>query len=286
MKTNTFSYANCENKQGRYKKLPVADLIIPAEDEDGCGLKKDKRSQRRATALVKRIASEWDWVLCGALTVVVIAGKYYVIDGGTRLRGARMRGGIDYMPCMVFEFPEAEWQAASRAYLGINILRKRQQMCEQHNSAIKAGDPFAIAAEQIVRDAGYETSGIASKKEYVFEATAALYAIMRVDRDIAAIAFRVCGDIAKGGRIYKEFLCGVFELERRSLAQRGRTIWTDANIAKPTGLGMEMIKAAINNKRALTSTVGGGQSRVIPASGILELLNKGCRSGRIHLSFD
>lgn len=284
MKTETFMYENPGNHQGKYKKLALEDLVIPSPDEDRVLPQKSKRFQRNATKIVKRMAERWDWVLCGALRVVAIDGVNYVIDGGTRLRGARLHGKIKHLPCMVYEFPEAQWQSAARAYLGTNTIRKNQRKIELHHSAIDAGDPQAIAAEQIVQDGGYTTYG--HKDDYTFDAIAALYRIMDLDKEIAATAFRVCSEIAKGGRIHKELLFGVFELERQSLRQRRKPVWTDATIAKMAAAGVETIRGAINNRRAVMNHSGGGSTRTVNALGILDLLNKGCRSGKIRLAFD
>lgn len=283
MKVETFSYENPNNKPGKFINIPIESLFIPSEDEqgvDGHGVDLFQRNEI-SKAKTKRRAENWDWFLCGVLKVIQINGTYCVVDGGNRLRSARLNGKIKKMPCMVYD--EMSITDTARAFLGDQILRTSVKACERHNTGIIAKDPIAEVADKIITSSGYTTKHRSG--EFGFDAVHALYSIIRIDTDIAEYAFSVCSDICSGDRIFKDLLLGVFELERRSRIQRkGATAFTRGNIDKLSKVGVNRIMSAINSKRAMVNNPLLGRS--IPAKAILEIINKGKGGGKLRVSMD
>ena len=284
MKQETFSYENPQNKMGKFQIVPIEQLVIPAEDEVGIKLKDEFLFQRKEvnSLKTKRRAENWDWLLCGVITVVYFKDMMVVVDGGNRVRSARLNGTIKKMPCMVF--PEMSLTDIARAFLGIQELRTSVKSREKHNTSIKAKNPMALIADQIINANGYTTSN--NKKEFCFDAIHAFYSVLKVDESCARRAFEICADICSGERIFKEFLFGVFELERRCLLQKNHTAFTDANIDKLAKAGIRTIVGEVNSVRALCGKSGGSQSRTIPARALLNIINKSKGKGRLIVSLD
>ena len=276
-----FSYENTENKLPTLKWIPIDDLVIPAEDEEICKLKDGECFQRNEYRDNVRKSRSWDWAGVMCLGIGKYNGVLYVYDGGNRLRAARKNGKIKKMPCAIVEFNNLKELAL--AYLLTNTNRKNNTIAQKHRAGLFAGDPLAKTADKMVSDSGYQICDHAG--EFKFTSVAALYRLIKIDLGIAERTFQVSASIANGDTIYKEFLFGMFELELRSQVQRQCTIFTDANIQKLEKAGMITIIRAINDQRAISGKSGGSQSRVIPAIGILKIINKGKGKGRTSIKF-
>lgn len=277
-----------EQQQGKFEMIDIENLIIPSHDEEVeiVSFKEDELFQRNKVSKekVRERASNWNWLLCGALTVAKVNGVYAVLDGGNRLRSARLRGDIKKMPCMFYG--ELSVPRASEMFLELqNIVRVGK--IQQHISALISKNPLAQTVDRIVTDHGYRIT--VSGGEFSFDAVAALYSLAKSDSEIANSAFRVCSDICNGERIYKEILFGVYELESRAQKQLRRTAFNDFAMKKLIKIGHYRILAKINEFRVRFGNSGGSQSRIIPARAINELVNKrigDLGSCRLTVSFD
>ena len=278
----SFKFEDESRMPGQFEMVPIDKLVIPSEDELGCPITQLFQRNEYSESETKKRASLWDWLLCGTLTVVIIDGVQCVVDGGNRLRAARLRGNISHMPCMVYG--EMDVSDAARSFLAIQILRKSVNATKKHEAGVYAKNPQAITADEIIKENGYSTNKCGGGT-YAFDAINALYGMMKVDVDIASDAFATCAKIADGQRIYKEFLQGVFELERRCRVQhKGRVIaFNDATINKLKMMGVNGIMAHINRNK-FTAIKSETTSRITAAKGVLEAINKGKRSGALRVS--
>ncbi len=274
----SFKYENPKNKQGKFAWIEIDHLIIPAEDDENCRLKKEDMFQRIEYSGNKSKAENWDWVLCGALKVCLYKNHYLVIDGGNRLRAARLNGKINKLPCMIYEVSIAD---AAGAFVGETICRRNINVLQRHVSGRIFKDPVVLLADKIVQDAGYSIT--LAGGEYTFDAIKALHTIIKIDSDVAHRAFSVCSDIAGGERIYKDLLYGVFELEYRAKTLKHPEPFTNHNIDKLKKEGLVNIISKINNKRASNGKCSGSNSRAIAGHAIQDLINKGCSTGRLKI---
>jgi len=102
--------------------------------------------------LIVKIAENWDWRLCLPLLVSRRDGRLYVIDGQHRLEAARLRGDIPHMPVVVFDFDDPK--AEAELFVQANRIRRQMSKLDDHHAAVVAGDPKAMAVNEVVTSAG------------------------------------------------------------------------------------------------------------------------------------
>ena len=141
MKNEEFCYQNEKNIPGEMDWIEIDLLIIPAKDEKRTACTKDFQRVEVSRKKTREMAEKWDWALCQTISVAEIQGKFHVIDGGNRVRAARLNGKIEKLPCVVFHgMTEVD---AAKAFTGIAELKTNLKTYERHNAAIVSGDPTA-----------------------------------------------------------------------------------------------------------------------------------------------
>lgn len=136
-------------------RMPVLQFLPPAE------LAVDQVYQRSADnlasqALIRRIATKWDWDLCLPLVVarrmVDGAESYFVIDGQHRLEAAKLRRDIAQLPCVVLTYSDVTREAAN--FVKLNQQRKPLTRLDVFKAAIASGDEETCSIVQAMADAG------------------------------------------------------------------------------------------------------------------------------------
>lgn len=107
---------------------------------------------KSSVALIRRIAQGWDWTLCQPLVVSQRTDGLYVVDGQHRLAAARLRGDINDLPCVINSYASLSLEAAS--FVAINKQRRALNAMDTFRAALAAGDEAAIAAAELMADAG------------------------------------------------------------------------------------------------------------------------------------
>lgn len=105
--------------------------------------------------LIRQIAENWDWRLCGTLTVSDRAGVetgLYVIDGQHRLAAAIKRGDIEALPCIISKFDGIEDEA--RLFVALNSARRQVGEVEKFHARVASKDHGALAAKRVIEDSG------------------------------------------------------------------------------------------------------------------------------------
>jgi hypothetical protein len=105
--------------------------------------------------LIRSIAENWDWRLCGPLTVSDRSPPepgLYVIDGQHRLAAARIRGDIDEVPCIISRFAGIEDEA--RLFVSLNSARRQVGDVEKFHARVASKDHYALAAKRVIEDSG------------------------------------------------------------------------------------------------------------------------------------
>lgn len=115
---------------------------------------------QRATdgAMSRRIIAgmirEWQWPLCQPLVVSRRAdGALFVLDGQHRLAGARARGDLPYLPCVILASLEAP--AEAKAFVELNTRRQKLSQADIFNGMLAAGDVNAVALGELLRETGW-----------------------------------------------------------------------------------------------------------------------------------
>ena len=140
-------------------------------------------------ALIKRIASGWDWRMCQPLVVSRRAEGLFVIDGQHRLGGAQLRGDIPFLPCCISTYDTIAEEAAM--FVAMNRTRKQISRLDDHHAAVASGDPEAERIERIVTDAGFKVARRTGSQSWVPGEVAFTASVQRVLRKHGE---RVCAD--------------------------------------------------------------------------------------------
>lgn len=95
----------------------------------------------------------WDWRLCQPLNVSRRAdGRMFVVDGQHRLAGARERGDLPYLPCVVTAHADASEEA--HTFVALNLKRQKLSQGDVFNAMLSAGDADAIRVSKLVAGVG------------------------------------------------------------------------------------------------------------------------------------
>ena len=102
--------------------------------------------------LIEKIAINWDWRLCLPLLVSRRQGELFVIDGQHRLEAARLRGDIQHVPVVVFDFDDPK--AEAELFVQANRSRRAIGQLDDFHAAVASGDRKALAVHEVVTGAG------------------------------------------------------------------------------------------------------------------------------------
>lgn len=104
--------------------------------------------------IIRRMVQEWNWALCQPLSVSRRAdGALYVLDGQHRLNGARQRGDIHYLPCVIASNLDLAGEAAT--FVKLNTERQKLGENDVFMGMLAAGDPDAAQVQDLLTSAGW-----------------------------------------------------------------------------------------------------------------------------------
>lgn len=106
----------------------------------------------RSLALIRRIATGWDWRRFKVPSCSWTADGLEVVDGQHTAIGAACRDDISEIPVLITEAKEQADRAA--AFIGLNRDRVGITATQLHAAAVTAGDPEAVAIEDVCASAG------------------------------------------------------------------------------------------------------------------------------------
>lgn len=110
-------------------------------------------SSNKSVRVLASMARQWDWRLCQPLAVVRRDDlSLFVIDGQHRLFGARQRGDIPHLPCVITRQTNAEDEAAM--FVALNTQRTQLTQGDIFHAAQASGDPQALTVARLVERAG------------------------------------------------------------------------------------------------------------------------------------
>ena len=258
-KSKKFCWAT-ESKPGVYREIKKSDLNI-----DGAYQREQVSKEK-----VAEIARKWDWKLFGALSVIQRPdGSFWVFDGGHRSRAAFLRKDIEALPCMVFQAKDLAEEA--KAFKGTNTMVSIVSAFHTHRAAVIAGEPVAVAAQEIVKKHGYAVDRNHERK-FSFSAISALEKCVKENPAVAEMVFGLCASIAQNGeQITGTVLKGLFRCQIK--LQGKADIGSSENLEKLRRETLPGIQGAIRREIAIIDKGG----EYIFAKAVLDLLNKGRR---------
>jgi hypothetical protein len=109
----------------------------------------------KSRALIAKMIKRWEWALCQPLVVTRrLDGSLFVIDGQHRWNGAKARGDIPHLPCVVIPAIAAEEEA--RTFVSLNTDRQKLTQVEVFAGMLAASDPHALATIRLMDETGWK----------------------------------------------------------------------------------------------------------------------------------
>jgi hypothetical protein len=227
-----FNYATKTNDVGEFRMIDKAQLVIPESS-----YQRNATSERR----VKDIADNWDWRLVGSISVAERNGKFFVMDGGHRVRAAKtLNGSIPKLPCMVYK--TASVTEESKTFLGMQKYRTNVSAYDNHKAGVVAKDPADVRAKEIAAAGAYE---IKNGGAFTFQAVSTLKWAISIDDALAETVFLLCSEIAQGQQIPSVVLKGIFWAEFQYRKQYRKSLLTDDHCRKLVSAGMALLTQSI-----------------------------------------
>jgi hypothetical protein len=261
---------NGKSKIERYGWRPAIDEPGEFVWLDKTSIKVDHENYQRnpkAATVVTKIAADWSWVACGAISVAVRDdGNYYALDGQHRLLAALRRDDITKLPCMVFLVPGIEDEA--RGFLRVNTGRKALTGIERFRAKVTSGDPVATKVDHFLRLYGYRITDSTETRHGVKCVTLLCSIAERNDAALAAV-LAVYKDAFESRALRERVAAGLAELVFREAAD----VTSKRFLLRCATVGHKEIEQSIGRACAYYSR---GGARVF-AEGIANALNKGLR---------
>lgn len=96
----------------------------------------------------------WDWSLCQPLVVSRRPdGRMMILDGQHRHAGAKRRGDIAHLPCVVLAGIDVPGEA--KTFVNLNTKRQRLSQADVFNGMLAAGDENAKETAEMIAAAGW-----------------------------------------------------------------------------------------------------------------------------------
>ena len=189
---------------GRFMMIHKDQIVIDEDLYQRCA------NSPAAEKKVLKIASDFNWVAFQVVSVVERDGAYHAVDAGHRVRAARRRSDVSYLPCMVFDIGSIQDEAEH--FLKVNTNRKPMNAVDRHKAYLVAEEPTATLAEKYVESAGREFSS-SSGPGFVSCVNDIRYCI-QTDKDALDRVWPVVVDLCEERRINRQVLMGLYYLER------------------------------------------------------------------------
>lgn len=105
-------------------------------------------------AIIAGMVRSWDWSLCQPLVVARRQdGSLYILDGQHRHAGAKERGDIPYLPCVILSTLDHAGEA--RTFVQLNTRRQRLSQGQIFHGMLAAGDAHARLVQQLLDGTGW-----------------------------------------------------------------------------------------------------------------------------------
>jgi hypothetical protein len=222
-------------------------------------------------AKVNKIAGQWSWMACGALTVAIRqSGTYWVIDGQNRLAAARKRSDIKTLPCLVFLVDSPEAEAA--AFVRINKNRRSLSRVEMFKAEVAMKDEYALRLVAVLERYGYRVAVGGNRR--ALQCVDCLLRLLRESPNSLEVVLDVHNVVLDSGKVLTEMVNGM-----AFLIAQGVDFSKPALRRRIAQVGHDAILKSIRD----TMHFRGASTQSIYAEGIARAVNKGLRNDLIVL---
>jgi hypothetical protein len=115
--------------------------------------------------LINSMIKTWDWSLCQPIVVSRRPdGTMWVLDGQHRVAGARARGDIPFLPCVLLS--SLDHRAEAKTFVGLNTRRQRLTQGQIFHGQLAAGDPTAHRVQKMLDDAQWRVRRISNTASF------------------------------------------------------------------------------------------------------------------------
>jgi hypothetical protein len=228
----------------------------------------DRRYQRQqvSTKKVTDIASGWDWLLIGAISVIVREdGTFWVFDGGHRVRAAFKRDDVHLLPCLVHKLETVQEEA--KAFVERNTLTTNVSSFDRFNASVVAEDPVAKSTMEMLTEFGLKPVKGGGSDSTSIHCVGALQKCVKINREDAKKTLAFCLGIAGDYFIVGKVLLGMFTLHQHF---KGRFDVIDDFGHKLEKHSQREVEVRINQ---FIAECGGKGGDIMCAKAILTLIN-------------
>ncbi len=239
MHINETTHGGMVDKAARYgwtiKDQPGRLMML-----DKAVLEVDNSYQRdTAAAKIKRIAAQWSWLACGALIVADRGdGRFFVIDGQHRAEAAMKLSAVQKLPCIVFETGGSREEAGG--FLRANRDRKPMTSVQAFSAMVTAGDPDAMAVQELLESHGLVARDSGSGNSQAFKSVGVLLQIVRRGKEHASRVLAASVAACHGGKVHSDVLKGMSWIDMKAddpailpkIGQRLQAIGRDGVLAE------------------------------------------------------
>lgn len=256
---------------GEFCMLPKQELHLDAAYQRGM-----------VESHVRNIASGFDWRLFGVLIVVKRHdGRYWVIDGGHRLRAALRRASVEKVPCLVFPASAAGEDAlCEEAQLFVDgaSVRVAIKSVERFRAGILAGNEVDVEVKRLLDMYSLRAVGGGTTEGHgEFAAISAIKRCVVQDKVLTARVFKLCVEVADGGVVQDVLLRGAFVLAQH-LSPFGREdLLLGRGSRALCRLGMAGIARVVREEKHICGRGGA----LVEARAILNAINKDLRTKKL-----
>ncbi len=182
-------------------------------------LKIDERYQRSLLQdKISKIAKEWDWTACGAISVAKRGNELFVVDGQHRIEAVKkVMGSEARVPCVVHDPRKSSVESEAETFLKTNTARRGLTFADKFKALLAKGDTIAIEMNAAVKSLGrnIQTKGYANKSDpRILHFPSSLYSAWKKDAERAFLILQVTIDISGDEYVYRELFDGIFLFSR------------------------------------------------------------------------
>lgn len=239
----------------------------------------DDRYQRpHSVTKAKKLAAEWSWVACGAISVALReAGgdvQWFAMDGQHRVLAAQYRDDIDQLPCMVFDLESVSDEA--KGFLLSNTNRRNMSMVDRFKALLMTEDHHARIVNELVLSAGRTVR--AGGDAHSVACVQIMLHCAREDEAALRRAWIVVKELCgTEHRITQTVVQGLWYLERHLKA--GESLSSTHWRKRIVQVGYRTINEAMEQSAIYH---GGGRGMKNCAMGVANAINKGLRNHLEH----
>lgn len=236
----------------------------------------DKRYQRDQVSegKVREIASGWDWLILGSISVILRPDlSHWVFDGGHRVRASFYRDDVNELPCMVHKLESVNEEA--KAFVIRNTMVNNVAAHDRFRASVCAEEPVSLSVQSILNECGLTAIKGGSVRVDQISCIGTLQTCVKEDPEAAKKVLRFLISISGDRPVVSKTLSAMFVLYRHFKPQFDVIEKYGDKISRHSQREIEV-------KIDQFARECGKGGHVIGAKAILELINHKNRTNRIE----